>query len=107
MSTQLDGIDERLRQLVVATGQLVEGMAELKEITRQQAQTAERQQRNIQQFASIFAEQARAITELSQTAREAVAASRLSAQASQSAAAVAQDNQNAIRDLIDQMRQGR
>ena len=76
-------------------------LRELKEISRQQAES-------IRQFTVVFAEQARAITQLSQTAREAVQAFKRSAQASEAAAIVAQNNQNAIRDLIEELRrQGR
>ncbi|MBD1834303.1 hypothetical protein H6F61_16770 [Cyanobacteria bacterium FACHB-472] len=54
-----------------------------------------------------MAEQARAITELSQTAREAVLASQRAAQAAEAAAIVAQNNQYAIRDLIEELGRGR
>ena len=56
---------------------------------------------------NVLAEQARAVTELSQTAREAVLASQRAAQAAEAAAIVAQNNQNAIRDLIEELRRGR
>lgn len=97
---RLDNIDQRLAQLVV--------------VTERQAETAARQQANIERlaqsverFAGIFADQAKAISDLSQTTREAVAASQRSAQASEAAAIVAQNNQNAIRDLIEELRRNR
>jgi methyl-accepting chemotaxis protein len=67
---------------------------------RQQADTARQQSDNVQRFATIFADQARAIANLTQAIQSTVEAANRSAQASEAAAVIAQDNQNAIRDLI-------
>jgi len=115
MTNGTSNLDEQLAQLVQVTrlqgenitrlgqeqrerfDQELAELRELKEISRLQAES-------IRQFTVVFAEQARAITQLSQTAREAVQASQRSAQASVAAAIVAQNNQNAIRDLIEELR---
>ena len=72
MTAQLDQIENRLERLLTA----VERIAET---TERQSQTAERQQQSIHQFVGILAEQARAITELTQSVREAVLASQRAA----------------------------
>lgn len=106
--------DERLAQLVTVAqlqqqniGAISVDLADLKEIVRQQLETATRQQQSIERLASVFAEQAKTITELSKFARESVEAAREAARAAQAAAIVSQNNQNAIRDLIGELRQGR
>ena len=55
----------------------------------------------------MLAQQAKTISDLSRSVAASVESSRLSAQAAQAAAVIAQDNQNAIRDLIEELRQGR
>lgn len=114
MTTQLDRIDERLAQLLAATGQLVEGMAEFKEITRQQAQTAERQQQSIERLslsserlALAFTGQARDIVDLRAATAQLVETTRVVAQNGETSQYLSQGTLEAIRDLIDQMRQGR
>lgn len=114
MTTQLDRIDERLERLVAATGQLVEGMAELKEITRQQAQTAERQQQSIERLslsterlALAFTGQARDIVDLRAATSQLVETTRVVAQNGETSQYLSQRTLEAIRDLIDEMRQGR
>jgi methyl-accepting chemotaxis protein len=67
---------------------------------RQQAETARQQADTVQRFATIFADQARAISNLTQAIQMTVEAANRSAQASEAAAVIAQDNQNDIRDLI-------
>ncbi len=108
---RLENIDSRLERLVQATSQLAEGttefredLAELKQITRQQAETAKAEQQTIQQFAVVMAEQVRT---LSRVVPELVESSRRASQAAEAASILAQNNQNAIRDLIEELRQGR
>lgn len=120
-SDRLDSIDDRLARLVavgeqqqqniaaLVTGisELKDGLSELKEIAHQQAQTAASQQETLRQFAAAFAQQARTISDLSRSVRDTVESSRSAARAAESAAVMARDNQNAIRDLIEELRQGR
>jgi methyl-accepting chemotaxis protein len=75
-------------------------IAELRELRL----TAEEQARTIRQFVSIVAEQARTIADITRSMRDAVEASQRSAQAAEASAVIAQNNQNAIRDLIEEMR---
>lgn len=84
-----------------------QGFNGLREVIERQAEVATRQQQTIQQFASIIGETTRTVSELSRTVRESVEASRRSAQAAESSAFLAQANQNAIRDLIGEMRERR
>ena len=80
-------------------------MNALRQITDRQAETARQQSDTVQRFASIFADQARAIASLTQAIQIAVESANRSAQASEASAVVAQDNQNAIRDLIETLRE--
>lgn len=100
MSNPTPSIDSRLAQLVAITEQQAE-------TAKKQADNIERLTQSVERFATIFGEMARAITELSQTTKEAVATSQRAASAAEAAAVVAQNNQNAIRDLIDELRQGK
>ncbi len=84
-----------------------QGFNGLREVIERQAEVATRQQQTIQQFASILGETTRTVSELSRTVRESVESSRRSAQAAESSAFLAQANQNAIRDLIGEMRERR
>lgn len=95
------------KDLTAGLSEFRKDLSELKEIVRQQAATAASQQETIRQFAGVFAQQARTISELSRSVQASVESSRQAAQAAQAAAVVAQDNQNAIRDLIEELRQGR
>lgn len=83
---RLDSIDTRLERLVVVS---------------------EQQARSIERLAGAFTEQARAISSLSQTVSRLVDAAQRSAQAAEAAAIIAQSNQNAIRDLIEELKRDR
>lgn len=104
MSNETSNLDERLAQLIeiirlqaenITRGQeqrdsfaqlaqqqnkqhdqLIAELRELKEITRQQAQTAASQQETIRQFAGVFAQQARTISDLTLAVRDSVESSR-------------------------------
>lgn len=97
LNPALDLIQERLERLLTAVEQLVKA-------TERQAKTAQDQQQTIQQFVGVLAEQAIAITELTQTVREAGVGSPRGVQASQAAAMVAKNHQNTIRDLSQELR---
>ncbi|KAM3099546.1 hypothetical protein ACKFKG_03145 [Phormidesmis sp. 146-35] len=101
-------LSQQQRESIDALSQAIsQGFNGLREVVERQAETATRQQQTIQQFASILGETTRAVSELSRTVRESVESSRRSAQAAESSAFLAQANQNAIRDLIDEMRDRR
>ena len=68
---------------------------------------AQEQHKTVQMLTAGFADQSRAVSSLSQTVTRLVDAAQRSAQASEAAAIVAQNNQNAIRDLIEELRQQR
>lgn len=90
---RLDSIDTRLEQLV--------------EATRQLAHSSEQQKQSIDRLAGIIIPMARTIESLSQTSVRLLDGAQRSAQASEAAAIVAQSNQNAIRDLIEELRRER
>ncbi|MFN3927571.1 MAG: hypothetical protein ACK4QL_09695 [Pseudanabaenaceae cyanobacterium] len=103
-----------IARLVVATEKLLEGMQDLKSISLSQAQSLERllsiatrQQESLQQFVTVLSEQAAAITELSRSLRDSVESTRQLARTVDSAAALAKANQEAIRTLLEELRQAR
>jgi hypothetical protein len=115
-----DNISNQILTAQLETSQILRQMAEgqrtyhdqhiaqmnaLRLVADRQAETARQQADTVQRFASIFADQARAIAGLTQAIQIAVESANRSAQASEAAAVVAQDNQNAIRDLIETLRE--
>jgi uncharacterized heparinase superfamily protein len=76
----------------------------LRDIADRQADAAQRNAETIRQFANIIGEQARTVASITRSVQQAVEASRVSAQASEATAVLAQSNQEAIRDLIEEMR---
>lgn len=101
-------------RLAIATEKMVDGLQDLKAISLSQAQSLERllsiatrQQESIQQFVTILSEQASAITELSRSLRDSVESTRQLARTVDSAAAMAKANQDAIRTLLEELRQAR
>lgn len=104
---RLDSIDTRLSQLVEATTQLTRSSEQQGRDIERLATSVSEQAKSVERLAGAFGEQARAIASLSQTVTRLVDAAQRSAQASEAAAVVAQDNQNAIRDLIEELRQER
>jgi ABC-type transporter Mla subunit MlaD len=90
---RLDNIDARLERLVT--------------VAEQQGRDIERLASTVERLTGGFAEQARAISSLSQTVSRLVDASQRSAQAAETAAVIAQSNQVALRDLIEELRRDR
>ena len=104
--TRVSDTLDRMADLMLQSAQMQEDqhnrlITELRELRR----VAEEQARTVRQFASIVGEQARTISEMTRLMRDAVEASQRSAQASEASAVIAQNNQNAIRDLIEELRQ--
>jgi methyl-accepting chemotaxis protein len=103
MRTQLE-TSQLLKQMTESQKayheQHIAQMNALRQVADKQADTARQQADTVQRFATIFADQARAIANLTQAIQSTVEAANRSAQASEAAAVIAQDNQNAIRDLI-------
>jgi methyl-accepting chemotaxis protein len=118
---RLDSIDARLERLVVVTEQQAQSFGELREVSKQQAQsfgelrevsqrqaqTAERQAKTIETLVSAVSELSRTNAAMNQDRNALLESAQRSAQASEAAQALAQSNQVAIRDLIEELRQGR
>jgi ABC-type transporter Mla subunit MlaD len=86
-SRNLDRLSEEVRELVISSRE---------------------QRQSLQLMASMVGELVKAIsTSMSKATERLVALTESSAQASEVEAIIAQDNQNAVRDLIAQMREGR
>lgn len=121
MTTNLDSIDRRLAQLVEVShlqqqniaaltdrvDQVFQGIDALRQVTQQQAQTAASQAESIRSLVSAVAELARSTTELSRDRRTLLESAQRSAQASESASFMAQRTLEAVRDLIDELRNSR
>ncbi len=82
-------------------------LSKLKAISQQQLETARAQAESIRSLASAFVEQARAYREFSRGLPDVVETARRSAQASEGAAYMAQRTLEAMRDLIEELRQER
>ncbi len=82
-------------------------LRELKSVAQEQSRTAHQQQETVRQFVGIVGELTRTIAEMSRTVSDSVESSRNAAQAAETASVLAQTNQNAIRDLIEEMRERR
>jgi methyl-accepting chemotaxis protein len=132
---RLDSIDARLERLVIVTEQQMrtaerqaqslsglretserqaetaerqtQSLSELREISERQAETAERQARAIEVMMSAVTQLSRTITSMNQDRNALLESAQRSAQASEAAQMLAQSNQVAIRDLIEELRQGR
>lgn len=111
MSSQLDTIDQRIVQMAEQQremhSQTMAELSELKAISQQQAETARQQAESIRSLAGAFTEQARAYREFSRNLPDVVETARRSAQASEAAAYMAQRTLEAMRDLIEELREGR
>jgi methyl-accepting chemotaxis protein len=111
---RLDSIDARLERLVIVTEQQAraaerqaQSLSGLREISERQAETAERQARAIEVMMSAVTQLSRTITSMNQDRNALLESAQRSAQASEAAQMLAQSNQVAIRDLIEELRQGR
>lgn len=111
MTESADNIDSKIRQLTeIHTEMHAQTMAELNElktISQQQLQIATQQTESIKSLAQAFVEQARAYREFSRTLPDVVEASRRAAQASEGASFIAQRTLEAMRDLIEELREQR
>ena len=111
MTSQPDNIDEKIARMTEQQremhAQTMAELSELKAISQQQAETAKQQAESIRSLATAFTEQARAYREFSRSLPDVVEAARRSAQASEGAAYMAQRTLEAMRDLIEEMRQQR
>ena len=111
MITQPDNTDARIAQLAEhqreTHTQTMAELAELKVISQQQLEVARQQSESIRSLATAFTEQARAYREFSRGLPDVVETARRSAQASEGAAYMAQRTLEAMRDLIEELRQER
>ncbi|MCL1473641.1 hypothetical protein [Argonema antarcticum] len=125
MTAESDNIDERVARLAEQQremhAQTMAEFAELKTISQQQAETAKQQAENAKQqaetakqqadsirsLAGAFSDQARAYREFSRNLPDVMEATRRSAQASEGALYMAQRTLEAVRDLIEELRQQR
>lgn len=94
---RLDSIDRRLEQLVAVTERQAETAAA-------QAENIRNQTENVRSLVSAVSELARSTTELSRDRRTLLDAATRSAQASESASFMAQRTLEAMRDLIEELR---
>ena len=111
---RLDSIDARLERLVVIGEQQAQSIEELRGVSQQQtrnierlAENAERQARAIEVMMSAVTQLSRTITSMNQDRNALLESAQRSAQASEAAQMLAQSNQVAIRDLIEELKQGR
>ena len=102
-----NSFDERLERLIAVTEKQADTARQQAETAKQQADTIERQSDSIRSLARAFSEQARAYREFSRSLPDVVETARRSAQASEGAAFMAQRTLEAIRDLIEELREGR
>jgi methyl-accepting chemotaxis protein len=114
MTSNSDNFDERLARLIAVVEAQAETARQPAENARQQAETARQQADNIKQqsdsirsLAKAFAEQARAYREFSRNLPDMLETTRRAAQSSEGATFMAQRTLEAVRDLIEELRQER
>lgn len=111
MTASADNIDERIVQLTEQHreihAQTMAELTELKTISQQQLQIATQQTDSIKSLAQAFVEQAKAYREFSRSLPDVVEASRRAAQTSEGASFMAQRTLEAMRDLIEELRNQR
>lgn len=105
---------ENIGQLVVASREQRQSIEELVVSSREQRRSIEElvissreQRQTIQLMAGMVSELVRAIAATTKSTDRILASAERAAQASEAAAVIAQTNQNAIRDLIAEMREAR
>ncbi|MBD2093169.1 hypothetical protein H6F67_25315 [Microcoleus sp. FACHB-1515] len=102
---------ETLQRLVEQQRELhdmtIRELRELRRTAEEQARTARLQQDTINRFVSVVGEMGRAIADQTRNSNDIIESSRRAAQAAEAATVLAQNNQNAIRDLIEEMRRDR
>jgi archaellum component FlaC len=97
---RLDSIDARLERIAVTTERQAQNI-------ERQAEVAERQAKTIEALVSAVSELSRTNVTMNQDRNALLESAERSAQASEAAQMLAQSNQVAIRDLIEELRQGR
>ncbi len=106
--------EEKLDKLCAAIALIVVSVEDLKNATIEQGRNVEKalelaakQQIGMDKFVDAFYEQAKSVTELLLSLKESTEAARHLAQAGESSQAIAKSHQEAIRDLIQELRQSR
>lgn len=111
MTASADNVDRRIAELTeqhrAMHTQTMAELTELKTISQQQLQIATQQTDSIRSLAQAFVEQARAYREFSRSLPDVVEASRRAAQTSEGASFIAQRTLEAMRDLIEELREQR
>jgi methyl-accepting chemotaxis protein len=109
-----DNFEEKLNKLCAAIAVIAQSVDELKNITIEQGknveralQLAEHQQAGMDKFVDAFYEQAKSVTELLLSLKESTEAARNLAKAGESSQAIAKSHQEAIRELLQELRQSR
>ena len=111
---RLDSIDARLERMITVSerqgerfDQLGDRLDRIAATAERQAQTAERQAKTIEGLVSAVSELSRTNAAMNHDRNALLESAQRSAQASEAAQMLAQSNQVAIRDLIEELRQGR
>jgi len=106
--------EARLDKLCAAIALIAESVQELKNVTAEQGKIVEKalqlaanQQTGMDKFVDAFYEQAKSVTELLLSLKESTEAARHLAKAGESSQAIAKSHQEAIRDLLQELRQSR
>ena len=107
MTSNSDNFDERLARLIAVVEAQAETARQQAETARQQADNIKQQSDSIRSLAKAFAEQARAYREFSRNLPDMLETTRRAAQSSEGATFMAQRTLEAVRDLIEELRQER
>jgi len=109
-----EGFEQKLDKLCEAIALIAESVRELKNVTLEQGKIVEKalqlaanQQTGMDKFVDAFYEQAKSVTELLLSLKESTEAARQLAKAGESSQAIAKSHQEAIRDLLQELRQSR
>jgi uncharacterized protein YoxC len=104
---RLDSIDARLERLVAVSEEQAETARQQARNIERLADTAERQAKTIEGLVSAVSELSRTNAAINQDRNALLESAQRATQASEAAQMLAQSNQVAIRDLIEELRQGR
>lgn len=107
MTTTSNNFDERLERLVVVIEQQAETSRQQSDDIRQIVEATRQQADSIRSLARAFSKQARAYREFSRELPEILETTRRASQASEGATFMAQRTLEAIRDLIEDLREER
>ncbi len=104
--------EERLDKLCAAITSIAESVHELKNVTFEQAQIVEKamqllatQQAGMDKFVDAFYEQAKSVTELLSSLKESTETAKHLAKAGAASQAIAKTHQEAIKELLQELRQ--